>query len=108
MNHPILESDWKVFRSLHPVALERFCKRVLDEAAAITGDNNRTHHQGYLALFELIENRNEEIARMFDELKRSTAKLHMLMLHQEELLTDAEIGRFSPEFQEWLRRAADD
>jgi len=108
MNQPIRESDWKVFRSLHKVALDRFCKRVLDEAAAITGDNNRTHHERYLALFALIKKRDEDVARMFDELKRSTAKLHLLMLWKDDLLTDAEIGRFSPELQEWLRRATDD
>jgi hypothetical protein len=27
----IKESDWKVFRRLHSVALERYCRRVLEE-----------------------------------------------------------------------------
>jgi hypothetical protein len=27
----IHESDWRVFRRLHSIALERFCKRVLEE-----------------------------------------------------------------------------
>ena len=108
MIQDIRESDWKVFRSLHQVALDRFCKRILDESAAITGDNNRTHHERYLALFELMKDRNEDVARMFDELKRSTAKLLLLMLRKQDLLTDAEIGRFSRELQEWLRRAGGD
>src|SRR6187455_375806 len=97
MNPNIRETDWKVFRSLHKVALDRFCKRVLDEAATITGDNDRTHHERYLALFALIKKRDKDVARMFDELKRSTAELHLLMLRKEDLLTDAEIARFSPE-----------
>lgn len=29
--HEINESDWKVLRRLHPVALERFCERALTE-----------------------------------------------------------------------------
>ena len=29
MSREISEADWKLFRQLHPLALERFCERVL-------------------------------------------------------------------------------
>ena len=31
------ESDWKVFRRLHSVALERYCRRVLEEVRVAAG-----------------------------------------------------------------------
>ena len=34
MQRTITEPDWKVFRQLHPVALDRFCQRVLAEVDA--------------------------------------------------------------------------
>ena len=33
MQRTISESDWKLFRQLHALALERFCERVLSEVA---------------------------------------------------------------------------
>jgi len=31
MSGAIPEADWRVFRSLHPIWIDRFCKRVNDE-----------------------------------------------------------------------------
>jgi hypothetical protein len=52
----IKESDWKVFRRLHSVALERYCRRVLEElrvAAECKGD----YHDCYRSLYRLIKAR---------------------------------------------------
>jgi hypothetical protein len=38
MKHEIPESDWKTFSQLRLVALERFCKRVLDEVRRFPSD----------------------------------------------------------------------
>ena len=34
MAREISETDWKLFRQLHPIAMERFCERVLSDAKA--------------------------------------------------------------------------
>ena len=34
----IKESDWKVFKRLRELALERFCERILGEIAGISSD----------------------------------------------------------------------
>ena len=44
----IKESDWKVFKPLREIALERFCERVLDEVARINLDTGTSKHQRYL------------------------------------------------------------
>jgi hypothetical protein len=57
----IKESDWKTFRKLHSVALERFCRRVLVEIERINSDYAKSSHQRYLDIFDLIQRRNREI-----------------------------------------------
>jgi hypothetical protein len=60
MQHEVPESDWKAFRELRQVALERFCKRVLDEVPRFALDMQRSYHERYLELFRWLGERNEE------------------------------------------------
>jgi hypothetical protein len=69
----ISEADWKVFRQLRPVALERFCERALAEVGRLASDPNKTSHERYLSVFRLIERRDRELADAFDDPRRSTA-----------------------------------
>ena len=97
MNIP--ESDWKVFRRLHRVALERFCQRVLDECAAICANDNATAHERYLELYSLVQERNRRIADVFNEFRRSTALTSIRVMRLHDLLTADEISEFSEETQ---------
>ena len=49
------ESDWKVLKQLHDVALDRLCRRLLAEVEGIAADATRTPHQRYLALYQAAE-----------------------------------------------------
>ncbi len=71
MPHGFPESDWKVFRELREVALDRFCERILNEATSLISDDSSTAHERFLKLCEHVGDRNHEIARAFDEPKRS-------------------------------------
>ncbi len=95
----IPESDWKVFRKLHRVALERFCQRVLDESTAICAKNDATAHERYLELYALVQERNRRIADVFDEFRRSTALTSIRLMRVHDLLTADEIAEFSEETQ---------
>jgi hypothetical protein len=95
MAQDISESDWKVIKQLHAVALDRFCQRVLSEVNEIAADTSRTSHQRYLALFETVQRRNKEMANVFDGLRRSTALLQIAALRSRGLLEDSEFMRFS-------------
>ena len=53
----INEPDWKLFRTLHPVALGRFCQRVLAEIAQINADVRKSHHERYLEIWEVLTSR---------------------------------------------------
>jgi hypothetical protein len=47
----ITESDWKIFRRLHAVALERFCQRVIGEINRASANCTENYHERYLEVF---------------------------------------------------------
>jgi len=99
MVREIKESDWKLFRRLHSVALERFCQQVIEEINQTTncaGD----YHERYLAVFNLILERNEQMARAFDDMRRSNAFILLANIRGSQLLTDEEFSQFTPETRE--------
>ena len=58
MTVEIKESDWKLFRQLHKVALERFCERVLNEIRSAMVNDGDSYHDRYLEIFALIRDRD--------------------------------------------------
>jgi hypothetical protein len=97
MAHEIKEPDWKLLRELHPIALERFSQRVLDEVAQINSDSAKSCHQRYGEIFGLIKRRDKEMALVFNTLRRSTALIQLAAMQARDLLTQEEFALFSPE-----------
>ncbi len=95
----IKESDWKIFKGVRKKALERFCQRILDECQAIMQDNSRSAHERYLEIFQLIQERDIDIANAFDQFSRSSAAICLYRMRIHNLLTDEEISEFSEDFQ---------
>ena len=93
----IKASDWKLFRQLHQVALERFCERVLSEVRSAAADTGEGYHDRYLKVFGLIRDHDKTIGRTFDDLRRSKALILLANIKHEGLLTAAEWAEFSPE-----------
>jgi hypothetical protein len=102
MARDIPESDWKLFRKYHPVALERFCQRLLTEVGRLTSDEGKSSHDRYLAVFELIKRRDREIAAAFNDLRRSTALRQLAAIQSHELLSEEELAGFTPETRKAL------
>src|SRR5262249_22237439 len=97
MGRAIRESDWKLFRELQPLALDRFCQHVLAEVSQLGADAGRSNHEGYLAVFKLLRRRDEELSDAFNYSRRSIAVLQLARIRFQELLSEEEFGRFSPE-----------
>jgi hypothetical protein len=95
MLRDISESDWKLFRQLQPVALERFCQRVLSEIGPLVSDTRKTSHQRYLAVFRLLHRRDTELAVAFNDPRRSRALQQLARIQSHHLLTEEEMSRFS-------------
>ncbi len=95
MNGQVPEADWKVFRQLRPVALERFCRRVLDEVVDLAAKDGGSSHDRYLAVFKLVKRRDKALADAFDDPGRSTALFQLAHIRGHGLLTEEEFARFS-------------
>lgn len=93
----ISESDWKIFKRVRLLALERFSQRVLDDCQRICRDESLSAHERYRALYALLEGRDMSAA--FDDFRRSTARLCLKLMRWQRVVTDEEMMEFSPEVQ---------
>lgn len=93
----IAESDWKLFRKLQPVALERFCAQILNEVETVNADVGKSSHQRYLEIYKVIARRDKELAESFNDLRRSTALMQIVSIYGRGLLTETELTGFSQE-----------
>jgi hypothetical protein len=90
--HDIKESDWRTLRRLQPLALERFCKRVLDEIESVRHDSARTFHHRYLDIYRIVEQRDREMASIFNDVRRSNAMVKLALMRSSGLLEEPEIA----------------
>ena len=97
MPRTIAERDWKVLRRVHPLALERYCERVLAEIVRVTHNSAESTHQRYLDIFKIIEQRDREMASIFNDPKRSNALTMLARIRAAGLLTENEFSSLSPE-----------
>ena len=97
MPHNPPESDWKTFRDVREIALQRFCKRVLEELLPLTEDGSRSHHDRYLAVFRLIQERDAQLAHAFNDPARSRMVVQLAAIRALGLLSPSELGRFTRE-----------
>jgi hypothetical protein len=97
MSGNISERDWKIFRELRQIALERLCNQILTEAKAEIERPPKSSHEKYLSLYQLMEKRDDDVARAFNDFRRSTAIMQIGIIHSMGLFTPEELHRFSTE-----------
>ncbi len=90
-----LEKDWKIFRELREVALERLCERALRKARAVVEDPSKPALARFRDLAALVDERQDWIARGFDDAKRSAMLFQLAFLHAIDLVEGEELARFS-------------
>ena len=100
MSRDLPESDWKAFRKLREIALERFCERVLGEIETIASNGVTSYHDRYLKIYRLVDNRDGELARAFNDPRRSRAILQLAAINSCGLLSEEELLSFTPETRE--------
>jgi hypothetical protein len=104
MANGIAEKDWKTFKDLHPVVLERFFQKVLAEIRSVILEKDKDGREQFWAAYELMNERRKEAARIFDDFRRSTAILQLAMMCVQGLVLEEEMGRFSAEAREAVAR----
>ena len=97
MSLHIPEADWRRFKELHSKVLERYCSLTLEEAAAVSRSSEGTAHDRYVKLFTLIKEHDQQIAKVLDDFRRSTAVMQLGLMRRMKLLTDEELSAFSEE-----------
>ena len=87
------ESDWKRLKALHPIALDRYCGRVLTEVANIGNGTEPSNHEKYRKLYQLLRERDNTVARIFNDVKRSSAQTMLGRMVLEGLVEDRRAQR---------------
>ena len=95
MSHGFPESDWKIFRELRELALDRFCKRILDQLETLRLDTSRSHHERYLDTFRFLQDRDDEVAHAFNDPRRSRMLIQLAAIHAYGLLEPNELALLS-------------
>jgi hypothetical protein len=95
--HGFPEPDWRAFRELREVALERFCKRTLDDLESFRVDESRSHHE-----------RDAELAQAFNDPRRSRMIPQLAAIHAYGLLEPEELARFTSETRSTIEDLARD
>jgi len=96
------EADWQHLRRIKPAVLDRLCERILSQIARASRSPGKTNHERYLAVFKLIQRRDDDIADAFNDMRRSTAYQRIFAMHKLKLLTVEEIAGFSARLRAFL------
>ena len=96
------ESEWKCFRKLREKVLERYCSRVLQDVQSIASNGTETNHERFLAISRLLDQRNSNMAKAFDNPRRSVGLIQLGYMAGLGLLEDEDLAMFGPETRKFI------
>jgi hypothetical protein len=67
MSGGIPERDWRVFRELRTVWLERYCQRVNSELLSRLSDERLSAYEWYLKVYRFIVARDRKLGEAFND-----------------------------------------
>ena len=91
------ESEWKKFKMLKALCLERFCDGVLNDATNICKSAEKTAHERLGELYKLIRDQDKELVNAFDGLSRSKAFIQLMMMYRMGLVEEKQLDEFKGE-----------
>ena len=103
MSGGIPEADWKIFRQLHEVWLERYCAKVNDGLKRLLSQPGLSSHERYLKIYRLIQDKDKELGFAFNDFRRSTATLQIRRIKSLGVISNEELARFSEPTQGFIR-----
>lgn len=101
----IFESDWKKFKALRKIALERFHLGVLSDAKSVSENEALSPVNRYRTLYRLVRGRDKDIVEIFDGFSRSRAFSSLAMMVAHDLLTDTELAVLSEDARDAISYA---
>ncbi len=103
MEQNIPESDWQLFARFHKIALDRFCHTILEQIAPLAVGSLPSAHERYLKVWGVMEEGQKEIARLFNDYRRSTALQQLALICNAKAITEEEFAMFSEETRRQVR-----
>ena len=101
--HQIPERDWKHLRTLKESVLAEACERIFEDIEDILQTRQGNEHESYLKLWKLLRHGDEDIATMFDDLRRSNALMKLASWTANNLLSDDDLQGFTEETRQRIR-----
>jgi hypothetical protein len=98
------ESDWRIFRELRPIWLDRYCAQVNRQLIRKLTDSKRTEHERYLHAYKFIHQKDKELGDGFNDVRRSTATMQIHIIHNLGVITKEELSRFSESTRRFVSR----
>jgi hypothetical protein len=74
----------------------------MEDINAISANEEKSFHQRYLSVFDIIEKKNKDMSYLFDNPRRSSAILQLKAIYNCGLLYENEVSRLSQELRELL------
>ena len=99
MSEGFPESDWRVFRELRPVWLERYCTQLNQQVIKKLSDSRRSEHERYIDVYRFIQKKDRELGDAFNDFRRSTATRQISIIRTLGVVTEQEVARFSEQTQ---------
>jgi hypothetical protein len=98
----LTEADWKCLQKLKSIFLERLCERINQKTLGILSDPSKTAYERYLAIFEKTRRDDRDVARAFDDWRRSRLGTIILELDRQGLFTESDLQSLGPEIEEYI------
>jgi hypothetical protein len=95
MSSNLPESDWRLFTKIHNKLLEQYCEQILEDVRTASRSAASSSHDRYRKVYDLIHQRDKQMANAFDDFRRSTAVMQLAVMRRMKLLTDEDLGKFS-------------
>lgn len=73
--------------------------QILSEISRIAKDSSTSGHERYLLIYQLVNDRDVDIATAFNDLRRSTALRQLAIMDALDVLNAEELDRFSSDTQ---------
>jgi len=88
------ESEWKKFKKLKELCLERFCDDVLQRSEEICNSDEKSAHKRYGDLYKLIRDKDKDLAYAFDGLSRNKAFIQLMTMYRMGLVEESQLDEF--------------
>jgi len=99
----IPESDWKKFRNVYEVALERFSGQILEQVRTASAQPGQSLHERYLQVYRIIQEKDRQLGDAFNDPRRSHAQTQLLLMHRLGVVEPEELAQFGEQTQKYVR-----